>query len=149
MGKYEPLAAFLRDFREDSWDASFAEIERILRFKLPPSAHEHRAWWANQHRGNHSQARGWVDAGWMTREIDQRRGRVVFERRKDAGWQGRTIADHELWAQAERISGIKDRKELERAAVMALVQREAARSLALMGGTMPHASSAPRERSSE
>lgn len=146
MGKYEPLADFLKEFKGDAWDASFSEIEKILRFKLPPSAHEHRAWWANQYRGNHSQANGWIEAGWETREIDQRSGRVRFERTKRAGRKDRLLSDHELWLQAERISGITDRKELERAAVTALVQREAARSLALMGGTMPDAAAPPRER---
>lgn len=146
MGKYEPLGDHLRSLSDTSWNANFAEIEEILGFPLPPSAHSHRAWWSNHVGGNHSQAAVWVEAGWETREIDQRRGHVRFERSKTAGRGPRSVADDELWAQAERISGIKDRKELERAALMALVQREAARSLALMGGTMPDAVPAPRER---
>lgn len=146
MGKYQPLADFLKDFNGDSWDATFAEIESILRFKLPPSAHEHRAWWANQFRGHHSQAKGWIEAGWETREIDQRRGRVRFERTKHAGRGDRTLADHELWKQAAQISGITDRKELERAAVSALLQRVAGQALARMGGSMPDAAAGSRGR---
>lgn len=148
MGKYQPLADFLATVPDDSWDATFAEIERILRFKLPPSAHEHRAWWANQFRGHHSQAKAWIDAGWETREIDQQRGRVRFERVKNHKRAGRAVADDDLWDQAARISGIRDRNALERAAVSALLQREAGRALALMGGTMPDAAAPPRERPS-
>jgi len=142
MGKYQPLADFLKDFRGEEWDASFAEIERILGFRLPPSAHEHRAWWANQFKGHHSQAKGWIDAGWVTREIDQRRGRIRFERT-----QGKTQNScEELWSQAQRMTGIKDRADLERAALNALIQREAGRYLANLGGSMPGFTAAERER---
>jgi hypothetical protein len=146
MGKYEPLADYLREIKDDSWDASFAEIESILQTSLPASAREHRAWWANQYRGNHSQAKGWIDAGWETREIDQRRGRVRFERTRDGGRRDRTISDHELWKQAELISGVKDRSELERMVLTEFIQREAGRQLAALGGTMPNATTAPRRR---
>ena len=146
MGKYQPLAEFLKDFKNDSWDASFSEIERVLGFKLPPSAHEHRAWWANQYRGGHSQAQGWINAGWETREIDQRRGRVRFERSRRAGIGSRGLSGRDQWAEAQRLTGVHDRAELERLAVAALIEREAARALALMGGTSPAAESAPRER---
>lgn len=146
MGKYQPLAEFLKDFKDDRWDASFDEIEKILGFKLPPSAHEHRAWWANQFRGGHSQAQGWVDAGWVTRKIDQDHGKVRFERAgKRAGGNADKSA-HDRWREAERLTGISDRSELERLAIAALIEREAARALARMGGTMPDARAAPRER---
>jgi hypothetical protein len=145
MGKYQPLSDFLSDRQDDSWDASFAEIERILRFKLPPSARDHRAWWANQFRGHHSQAKAWIEAGWETRDIDQRRGRVRFERTTRPRRTEGSVSEHDLWAEAARVSGIGDRKALERAAVAALLQREAGRTLALMGGTMPDAV-APRAR---
>jgi hypothetical protein len=146
MGKYRPLAQFLAGFKQDSWDASFEEIERILGFSLPPSAREHRAWWANQFRGNHSQAQGWNSVGWQTREIDQRRGRVRFEKTEGAGTIRRDLSDHDRWLEAERITGISDRQQLEHAAISALIEREAARVLARLGGTMPNARAAPRER---
>lgn len=147
MGKYEPLAKFLKDCDDDSWEASFSEIEKILGFKLPPSAHEHRAWWANQFKGHHSQAKGWIEAGWVTREIDQRHGRVRFERKANSRESDRAKANEELWLLAQRISGISDRAELERAALNALIQREAGRALANMGGTMPDLVVPEREQS--
>lgn len=142
MGKYEPLANFLKDFDGKSWDASFAEIESVLGFKLPPSAHAHRAWWANQFKGHHSQAKGWIEAGWVTSDIDQRRGRVRFERRSS----GFRKSNDDIWRHAERMTGIVDRAELEKAAVKALIQAHAARMLATMGGTMPDLVVPERER---
>lgn len=146
MSKYEPLADFLKDFSEDSWDASFSEIEDVLGFPLPPSAHEHRAWWANQYKGNHSQAKGWIQAGWETRDIDQRKGKIRFERMDSGGRRERGRSDHELWRHAKQITGIADRAALERAAVQALIQREAGRALAELGGTMPDLVVPERER---
>ncbi|HMO75947.1 MAG TPA: hypothetical protein PKD48_11455 [Sphingopyxis sp.] len=125
----------------DSWNARFDEIEHVLGFRLPGSARDHRAWWSNHSGGNHSQAAVWVEAGWETRDIDQKRETVRFERVKRTRGAGTDI-----WAEAARITGIEDRAELEQAAVRALIQREAARTLALMGGTDPGAASAPRER---
>jgi hypothetical protein len=141
MGKYEPLGDHLRALREDRWSASFDEIERILGFRLPNSARAHRAWWSNHSGGNHSQAAVWVEAGWETRDVDQASGRIRFERIRGARRGGQ-----DLWSEAARITGIEDRAELERAAVAALIQREAARVLALMGGTDGNAASAPRAR---
>ena len=145
MGKYEPLSEFLKEFRGDSWETSFAEIERILGFPLPRSAHEHRAWWANQFKGHHSQAKGWIDAGWVTSKVDQKQRRIKFERAKSKE-RDRAKADGELWAQAERVTGIRVRAQLERAAVNALIQREAGRTLATMAGSMPHLAVPERER---
>ncbi len=45
--------------------------------------------------------------------------------------------DDELIARAEELTGIKERSALLRAALTALVQREVARRLARLGGTMP------------
>ncbi len=146
MGKYEPLAEYLKKCGDDSWDASFSEIEEILGFALPPSAHEHRAWWANQYKGNHSQAKGWIAAGWETREIDQRQRRVRFERLRQSVRRSRTMAHHDLWRQAQEMTGIDDRDDLERAALTALIQRYAGQSLARMGGAMPELNVPARER---
>lgn len=151
MGKYEPLGEHLRAMPGDRWDASFDEIERILGFRLPNSAREHRAWWANHSGGNHSQAAAWVEAGWETRDVDQKREHIRFERTRPRGQTGRQPDEPlrsrtDLWAEAARLTGIRDRGELERAAVHALIQREAARALALMGGSDPGAAAAPRER---
>jgi Arc/MetJ family transcription regulator len=54
--------------------------------------------------------------------------------------------DDELLADAEAYTGIKERSALLRAALTALVQREAARRLALLGGSDPRAKLPPRRR---
>lgn len=146
MGKYDPLARYLTDMPRDRWDASFEEIERILNFELPPSAREHRAWWGNSRQGNHSQAKGWIGAGWAVSDVDLKREAVRLER---VSWGGRKPATsdiNELWRKAREISGISDRAELEKAAVISFIQREAAKRLVAMGGSDPDAWAAPRER---
>ena len=59
-----------------------------------------------------------------------------------------TVAlDDELLAQAQEYTGVKEKSALLNQALKALVQREAARRLALLGGTMPDAKAPPRRRS--
>ena len=48
--------------------------------------------------------------------------------------------DDELLAQAQRITGLTDSTLLLRKALLALAQRESARRLARLGGTMPECS---------
>lgn len=79
MSKYEPLPQFLRRLRAPLQRLSFREIERILGFKLPPSAYEYEAWWSNNASG-HSHARAWLDAGWQTEEVDLTDRQVTFRR---------------------------------------------------------------------
>ncbi|HKS88480.1 MAG TPA: type II toxin-antitoxin system VapB family antitoxin [Stellaceae bacterium] len=55
--------------------------------------------------------------------------------------------DDDLLADARFYTGIKETSALIREALTALVQREAARRLARLGGTMPDAKAAPRRRS--
>jgi Arc/MetJ family transcription regulator len=55
--------------------------------------------------------------------------------------------DDELLTKAEQFTGIKERSALIREALTALVQREAARRLARLGGSDPDAEAAPRRRS--
>lgn len=55
--------------------------------------------------------------------------------------------DEALLADAEEYSGITERSSLLREALKALVEREAARRLALLGGSDPKATLAPRRRS--
>lgn len=54
--------------------------------------------------------------------------------------------DDELLAAAEKYSGVKERSALINTALKALVEREAARRLARLGGIDPHATAAPRRR---
>ena len=58
-----------------------------------------------------------------------------------------TIAlDDELLASAQRYTGIKEKTALVNAALKALVEREAARRLALLAGSQPDLKPIPRRR---
>lgn len=57
------------------------------------------------------------------------------------------VLDDELVAKAQKYTGITEKSALLREALKALVQREAARRLALLGGSDPDAEAAPRRRS--
>ena len=54
--------------------------------------------------------------------------------------------DDELLADAEKYTGIKERTALINAGLKALVEREAARRLARLGGTEPQFRAPPRRR---
>jgi Arc/MetJ family transcription regulator len=58
-----------------------------------------------------------------------------------------TIAiDDELFAKAQEYTGLQRKSALVREALKALVEREAARRLAGMGGVAPNAKAPPRRR---
>ncbi len=57
--------------------------------------------------------------------------------------------DDELVATAEAYTGIKERSALLREALKSLVAREAARRLAMLGGSDPDATAPPRRRPPE
>ena len=149
MGKYEPLAARLRHVGDMRWTATFAEIEDVLGFRLPPSARRYREWWANQRTGGHSQTKGWQDAGWLVWQVDLDAETVTFKREDGSPKAGIGHADHSddaLFAQAAAYLGYSDRDRLIREAMKALCEREAGRRLALLGGTMPNLEAPPRRR---
>lgn len=54
--------------------------------------------------------------------------------------------DDELLAQAQQISGLTERTQLIREALLALVQRESARRLARLGGTETQLQPIPRRK---
>ena len=81
-GKYTPLENYLRGLPEDQREITlgFAEIERILKDKLPPSAYGYEAWWAHEKEGNHVNLRAWSNAGWKIDSLDLKRKRVELIR---------------------------------------------------------------------
>ena len=81
-GKYTPLENYLRGLPEDQMEITlgFAEIERILKGKLPPSAYGYEAWWANEKEGNHVNLRAWSNAGWKIDSLDLKRKQVKLTR---------------------------------------------------------------------
>lgn len=54
--------------------------------------------------------------------------------------------DDELLSQARTFTGIQENSALIQHALKSLVQREAARRLARLGGSAPHLEAAPRRR---
>jgi Arc/MetJ family transcription regulator len=55
--------------------------------------------------------------------------------------------DDELWSAAREYTGISENSALIREALKSLVQREAGRRLARLGGTQPDLKPIPRRRS--
>jgi Arc/MetJ family transcription regulator len=56
--------------------------------------------------------------------------------------------DDELLAEAQRLTGMKEKSLLVREALSALIERESARRLARLGGTQPELAAPPRRRAS-
>jgi len=83
--RYAPLAGWLdfeaREGREKI-PLTFEEIEKIIDDKLPPSARQHRNWWAND-SVSHTQSQQWLDVGWRVSSINFSEERVVFSLMSD------------------------------------------------------------------
>jgi hypothetical protein len=82
MGKYEPLAQFLRTQKTDEVRLTFAEIERIVGAKLPPSARKQRAWWSNN-PDNSVMTKVWLAAGFRSEQVDMEARELLFRRVPD------------------------------------------------------------------
>ncbi len=54
--------------------------------------------------------------------------------------------DDKLLAQAQSLTGLTEKSALVREAITALIQRESARRLALLGGTEPKLKAIPRRQ---
>jgi hypothetical protein len=76
--KYAPLGDFLRKQRASRVPMSFAQIERVIGGKLPRSQH-HRAWWSNN-PWNNVMTKVWLDAGFVTEQVDIEGRKLVFRR---------------------------------------------------------------------
>jgi len=78
--RYAPLAIWLQSqpSSRDRARLTFEDIEGIIGEVLPPSAHQHRAWWAND--TSHVHAKQWLDAGWRVAQVSAAEQRVVFAR---------------------------------------------------------------------
>ena len=90
--KYDPLFDYLSTSSDQVVSLSFSEIEEIIGFFLPPSAHRYHAWWANQYNGNHSHAQSWIRASYATRDVDLTSQTVNF-----------INTDNPLWAEEEAV----------------------------------------------
>jgi hypothetical protein len=87
MGKYEPLTEFLQKQPNGEVRMSFAQIERVVGFKLPPVAQRHRAWWSNSPTNN-VMTRAWLDAGFRSEQVDMTARKLVFRREKQVEHSG-------------------------------------------------------------
>lgn len=76
--KYRYLSDYLHNAAEGPVRLTFDEIEQIIKEKLPGSAYQHRAFWANTE--SHSIAISWMSVGYRTVEVDIANRYVVFEK---------------------------------------------------------------------
>jgi hypothetical protein len=84
MDKYKPLCEHLESIEAHIRECTltFERLEQILGSPLPPSAYRHKPWWANESGASqHTQTRGWLDAGWAVDSFDLREEWVRFVRR--------------------------------------------------------------------
>lgn len=77
--RYAKLAIYLHSLKIAKETFSFEQIEEILEGELPPSAWDHRSWWANDSVG-HVQSKQWLDADWRVASINMSEHRVTFAR---------------------------------------------------------------------
>jgi hypothetical protein len=95
MSKYDPLTEHLKAARAARVPMTFAELERVLGFPLPPSSRKHRAWWANDPQG-HVNAKAWRKAGYRAEDVDLEEATLEFVRLNEVGASGRRNGRHPL-----------------------------------------------------
>lgn len=71
---------------------------------------------------------------------------LIFVPSKDSDMRTTLAIDDELLAKAQQYTGLTEKSALVREGLKALIQREAARRLALLGGTEPGIKAPPRRR---
>jgi hypothetical protein len=81
MGKYDPLKAFLARQTESQVPMTFAEIESLLGGPLPRSR-QYPAWWSNN-AANNTMTKAWLEAGFVTEQVDVGRERLTFRRQRN------------------------------------------------------------------
>jgi hypothetical protein len=80
VSKYSALRRHLELELGSSVEMAFAEVDRIVG-GLPASARRYSAWWSNERKGSHVQARSWMDAGWRVANVNLAAERVRFTKR--------------------------------------------------------------------
>lgn len=78
MSKYEPLRRYLEGRSTERVPMTFAEIEKVLGFKLPDSQ-RYPAWWSNNPTNN-VMTNEWLAAGFKTEQVDIEGRKLVFRR---------------------------------------------------------------------
>jgi hypothetical protein len=82
MSKYEPLRKYLEGRSTQMVPMTFAEIEKVLGFKLPESQ-RYPAWWSNNPTNN-VMTNEWLAAGYKTEQVDIEGRKLVFRRTRRA-----------------------------------------------------------------
>ena len=77
LSKYKPLQNHLERQGRDRIRMSFAEIEKVIANRLPPSARKHRPWWSNNPT-NSVITYAWLAAGYKTAQVDMADETLVF-----------------------------------------------------------------------
>jgi hypothetical protein len=77
--KYAALKSYLASRTQIRVQLSFDDVARIAKVRLPASAYDHAAWWANDSK-SHVQAKAWLEAGYKTENIDLAAKTVEFVR---------------------------------------------------------------------
>jgi hypothetical protein len=78
MSKYEPLRRYLEERSTQMVPMTFAEIEKVLGFKLPESQ-KYPAWWSNNPTNN-VMTNEWLAAGYKSEQVDIEGRKLVFRR---------------------------------------------------------------------
>ncbi|HMT21189.1 MAG TPA: DUF4268 domain-containing protein, partial [Promineifilum sp.] len=83
-GKYGPLRQWFQQqtltaIPNQTLTLAFEQIEELIEDALPPSAHQHRAWWVNDSTSSR-QSEAWMTAGWAVDDVDLRAEIVRFKR---------------------------------------------------------------------
>ena len=76
--KFIALTSYLEKCGKDEIKMSFSEIERIIGFRLSDSAYTYPAQWSNSE--SQSFAFGWINAGYLTRQVNIPEQTVEFVR---------------------------------------------------------------------
>jgi hypothetical protein len=103
--KYQPLTTHLRAQRASRVPMSFAEIERVVGTKLPPSASSYRAWWSNNPTNN-VMTKAWLEAGFQSEQVDLNGRKLVFKRVATDPQSAATAANPKSEVAASRKLGL-------------------------------------------
>lgn len=76
--KYKALTEYLTSIEKNEIKMTFSEVENVLGFRLPESSYKYPTLWSNSK--SHPIAFGWLNAGFMTRQVNISHQTVEFFR---------------------------------------------------------------------
>jgi len=101
MSRYDPLAAFLTRQTAERVPMSFGEIESVLGVSLPRSK-RYPAWWSNN-PSNNPMTKVWLEAGFVTEQVNPEGGRLTFRRIRGPASVDKTSAPKDGAGWLERL----------------------------------------------